>query len=630
MLSHHTTGQAEVIRPNVLVFSPEQPNYDQSSGGNRLYQILKILSDSHNVYYFTLLDIEQRYHDALSLLGVRAYSGGSNLQVLTDLHKSELEVKNAIFCWWHAAETYIPHVKRLFPQAKIIVDTVDVHWVREERGGIGNIERTKREQAVYQTCDVLIAVTYADLDHIKEACNIAKQDTRILSNIHTELSTAPSNGKDILFVGGFNHSPNEKAAIRSYNIFKQWSYDTQCDSKLYLVGSSPTKTIMKLNNGHDVVVTGYVSDLKPYYQKARVVIAPLTWGAGIKGKICEAAMHRVPIISSPIAAEGFGFVNFRDCLIAENDEQFIAALKFIYNCPDHVLLEMTNNAYDKVISLTSVSNARALLNSVLGPPPHVIISIVTYNNDEKLLRCLLSLEHTDYPNYEIVVTDNANSATTRSIVEKFKKVRYSSSPTNLFFIIPNNTIISQHPYSDVVLLNDDTEIQFPNWLTLLNRAAYFAGNVCCAGGKSLFANGDLMEAGSYLFNDGSGINIGRGCDPTLPVYNQKSFVGYVSGSMIYMRRDAINKVGLLDEAYHPMYYEESDWQYRAHQRGLHSVYEPKCSYIHHYRSSSGDKADAWMLENKRKFALKFAYQNIEAYNHRTHDRHVPLIGMDES
>jgi hypothetical protein len=81
-------------------------------------------------------------------------------------------------------------------------------------------------------------------------------------------------------------------------------------------------------------------------------------------------------------------------------------------------------------------------------------------------------------------------------------------------------------------------------------------------------NGKLEEAGAFVFNDGSVRNIGRDDDPNKEDYNKKKFVSYCSWSMFYLKRDAIEKVGLLDEGLTPLYYEDTDWQYRAHKEGF--------------------------------------------------------------
>jgi GT2 family glycosyltransferase/glycosyltransferase involved in cell wall biosynthesis len=598
---------------NILYFSPEAPNFDQSSGGNRLLEILKILVGlDYNIYFFVNDSINTKYINMLRDLGIKTFEA-PHKNVLQELKKSNINFNFAFFSWWNAGEEHIESVKKLYPGIKIIVDSVDVHWVREERGGLFSQDRKEREKKTYLSSDVLLVVTEEDKQNVIKECGNIK--IKILSNIHREESKKFKDGKDIIFVGGFKHTPNVHAAIKAFNIYNRFIVETGSEAKFYIVGNDPPEEIKALHNGTNVIVTGYVEDLKPYYLKSKVLLAPLTWGAGIKGKICQAVMNRVPILTSTIGSEGFGFENFEDCFIARSDREFINSLKIVYSLPEKILENITKNAFLKVDNITSVDNATVILKSVLEKQPHVVVSILTYNNNLLLDSCLKSIqEKTEHPNYTVIVTDNACSKETEKIVSSYNNITYIGNKKNDYFIKPNNLIIQNYTDSDILLLNDDVEIKSKCWLTHLQEAAYSAGYIACSGGKSVSPNGMLLEAGAQLFNDGTGLNIGMSENPDDPEYNQQYYTGYVSGCVLYMRRDVINKIGILDEEYYPMYYEDSDWQYRAHINGYKSIYEPKCSFIHRLGSTSGQRVVDWMEVNKKKFLIKFKKHDIENYN----------------
>ena len=239
---------------------------------------------------------------------------------------------------------------------------------------------------------------------------------------------------------------------------------------------------------------------------------------------------------------------------------------------------------------------------------HIVISIVTYNQTKKLQKCLDSiLEKTKYDNYTIVVSDNGNSKKCRSMIKEYKsqKIRYIKNRYNKYFIIPNNKVIEDPIYkdSDIVLVNDDIEILDGYWLNYLYSSAYSSDYIAAVGGKTIFPDGLLAEAGAELYNDGTGRNKGRYEDPKDPQYNRCYYTGYCSGCLLYMRRDAINKIGSLSTKLKKMYYEDSEWQYRAHKYGLKTLYDYRCLAIHDEGSSSG--------KNFSKGAKK--YQEINKY-----------------
>jgi glycosyltransferase involved in cell wall biosynthesis len=111
--------------------------------------------------------------------------------------------------------------------------------------------------------------------------------------------------RDLLFVAGFAHTPNADGAVWFVREVLPKVREAYPDIHLYLVGSHPNATVMDLA-GPGVTVTGYVSDeaLAQYYQRARVVVAPLRYGGGMKGKVLEAMRFGVPCVTSEAGAQG--------------------------------------------------------------------------------------------------------------------------------------------------------------------------------------------------------------------------------------------------------------------------------------------------------------------------------------
>lgn len=606
---------------NILFFSPEAPNYDQSSGGNRLYEILKILQTNlgYQVYFFTHNLIDKKYEEALKQLGITVFCSRSLTEQLKQLKLNKVQFTHAFFAWWDMGEAYISQVRSLFKDIIVLVDSVDIHWVREERGGVSTLEKKNREKQVYLSSDVVFVVTEEDKIQLLKECG-NRVNIKILSNIHKETNKKFSRGKDVVFVGGFGHHPNIQAAIDSQRIFKKFIREYPTDAKLYIVGHNPPKEVLKLHDGKRVIVTGYVPNIQPYLNKSRVMIAPLTWGAGIKGKLSQAIAHKVPVITTEVGNEGIGLQNMKDGWVAKSDDEFVAALKTVYSLSNSHLDEVTTKAFKKVNALTSIAHAESVLAQTLQPRP-VVISILTYNKAKLVESCVRSaIQNTVYPNYKIVVTINGCQDNTENVIKKLMRefpsvdLTYIKNKKNQFFIRPNNRILKQYKDCDVVLLNNDVEIKTKCWLTQLNLAAYSAGYIACAGGKILHPNGRLAEAGSYLISDGSGNNQGMGYSASHPQFNRPYYSGYISGCLLYMRRDAIDKVGLLDELYYPMYYEESDWQYRAHLKGLKSIYTPKCVVMHIGRATAKSDAKKYIQINRVKFKEKFKNSNIERFN----------------
>jgi GT2 family glycosyltransferase len=630
---------------NVLYFSPQAPDYDQSSGGNRLLEILKILKNDleYNVHFLCNAAGHQRYLDVLRQINIPTHLP---LDVEKEIHHKEtikqLQKQNiifdyAIFSWYDIALQYIDIVKKYYPRCKIIVDSVDVHWLRESRGVANKKIKTSQdlldhkkelEKQVYRNADVVFAVTEDDKQEIQKEIGY-NNNIKILSNIHKKQNILL--GEDMFFIGNYSHGPNADAVLRAIGLYKNFQKtDTYKQliykPKLYIAGPNADPDIKLASQHKNIELLGHTDSLTDLYSKCSLLLAPLNWGAGIKGKICDCGMCGISILTSDIGNEGINFAHKNNALIANTDQEFVEGMEYFFSLSKKEKTKLgiaAQNHLDKIVSIGAAKNVLAhTLKS-----KHIIISIVAYSQTTKLSNCLDSiLSKTKYDNYSIVISDNSPGGKIkkyiRSYLTKYKhKIRYIKNTKNFYFIEANNNILNDPLYSDsdIVLLNDDTEILSEYWLNYLYSAVYSADYIACAGGKTIYPNGLLAEAGAELYNNGSGRNIGRGQDPNDNIYNIPKYVGYCSGCLLYMRRDTINKIGVLSTELEKMYYEDSEWQYRAHINGLKTLYEPRCLAIHDEGSSSGNDissgAKKYQTKNKNLFVQKFKNVNIEQYNH---------------
>jgi glycosyltransferase involved in cell wall biosynthesis len=137
--------------------------------------------------------------------------------------------------------------------------------------------------------------------------------------------------RDIAFLGGFSHKPNVEAvewfAREAMPLLRRRIPGV----KLRIYGSNmPDDLAAKLKVEDDVVVEGWIADVREAYDACRVFVAPLQSGAGIKGKVVSALAHGVPTVMSPLAAEGIGVAHGNDGFIAASPHEWIAAITKVY------------------------------------------------------------------------------------------------------------------------------------------------------------------------------------------------------------------------------------------------------------------------------------------------------------
>jgi glycosyltransferase involved in cell wall biosynthesis len=134
----------------------------------------------------------------------------------------------------------------------------------------------------------------------------------------------------LLFIGNLAHRPNDDAVLffmrEVYPQLRQRLPNIHLD----IIGDNPSAAIAAFNSAA-VRVRGYVPDVEPYLRDARVFIAPLRFGAGIKGKVGEAMAHGLPVVTTSIGAEGFGLTHLFDVMIADDPASFAAAVEQLYS-----------------------------------------------------------------------------------------------------------------------------------------------------------------------------------------------------------------------------------------------------------------------------------------------------------
>ena len=129
---------------------------------------------------------------------------------------------------------------------------------------------------------------------------------------------------DLLFVGGFPHTPNVDAALFLATEVMPRIWKERPAARLLLVGYAPPPEVVALA-GERIVVTGQVADLAPWVARSRLLLAPLRYGAGVKGKVVEALRMGLPVVTTPIGAEGIGISPGVDALVHDSADALAQA-----------------------------------------------------------------------------------------------------------------------------------------------------------------------------------------------------------------------------------------------------------------------------------------------------------------
>ena len=609
----NNSARPSITRTHILYVTPTVPEYDTSSGGRRATEILKLIAQNHSVSIFSLRRPEAKYKEHFESHGIIVRSEKSQI-------KRDQVFVDVIICSFYYTLMEIKSLLDLYPSARVIVDSVDVHWVREKRSidtnpyyTLDKVEKNKStEVRAYKQADVVWAVSEEDGAAILK--EIPTAHVSIVSNVHpfSVLSFNVPQTKNLLFIGGYTHHPNISAVIRLARDIFPIVKKSILDAQLLIVGSNAPEEVIELDDIGGVKFIGWVEEhaLKSLYDQTIASVVPLLSGAGVKGKITEAISYMTPVITNEIGNEGINLVHGESGLLAETDEEFAKAIIDVLE--SNVDLESLAIKAQKVISgLVTPTDVMSNIKTSFYRP--VSICIVTYNNLSLLKACLKSiLEHTEHPNFDVLVYSNGCADGTQKYLKEQALINPLVKPiyaaTNEVFVRPNNHMMRLDEGRDVVLVNNDVEVT-PGWLLGLCITAYRRSDIGVVGSKLLYPDGRLQEFGSELYEDGTGMNIGKNeREPYRAEFMRPRAAAYVSGCSMYIKRSTIEQIGTFDDQFHPCYCEDSDYCYTAWEQGIATVVCPKSVVIHKEGSTSGVDSDKgfkrFQAINMKKFLLK--------------------------
>lgn len=255
----------------------------------------------------------------------------------------------------------------------------------------------------------------------------------------------------------------------------------------------------------------------------------------------------------------------------------------------------------------------------LGRPPRALptasIVIPTYQGMACLPACLRALGETLPADFrgEVIVVDDASRDGTADLLERRAAghtwLRVLRNQRNLGFIESCNRGAEAAEGEFVVFLNDDT-LPLEGWLPALLRTFADWPEAGAVGGRLVYPDGRLQEAGGLVFRNGSGANFGRGdYDVDGPLYAYVRRVQYCSGSLLATRRELLAELGGFDRRYRPAYYEDTDYCFSVRRAGFEVYYQPDARVVHAEGTTSGTDPERGVKRhqalNREKFRIKW-------------------------
>lgn len=325
----------------VLVLDHRTPTPDRDAGSMVVFNLMLLLREMG--FQVTFIPEDNYCHipgvtDELQAVGVEVLYAPYCTSVIEHLKTCGHRYDLAILVRPGVMERHLESVRCYCPNAKVLYHTIDLHHLRMEREAA--ITGDKRSRAAQEMKLVEFrAIRHADAAIVVSTAEKQLLDAElpgqavfvlplIMNVLGTKIPFAERSG--IMFVGGYEHAPNVDAVEYFVAEVLPLVHRKLPEIQFYVVGSNLPERLKALSSEH-VVMTGFVDDLQAMQDHVRINVAPLRYGAGIKGKVGGAMAAGLPSVVTNIAAEGMGLEPGENVLVANSTEEMARLICDLYS-----------------------------------------------------------------------------------------------------------------------------------------------------------------------------------------------------------------------------------------------------------------------------------------------------------
>jgi len=336
---------------HVLIIGFVWPEPNSSAAGKRILELIHLFKNQGWKVTFASSAAKTDHMSNLQDMGVDQFSVKMNSSTF-DEFVGELNPSIVLFDRFVVEEQFGWRVAEQCPHALRILDSEDLHFLRRERKKGHDENRActnkdlltsqdaKRELASIFRSDLSLIISKAEMDLLQEVYEVDSRLLQYLPFLLDQLTAEENNTlpdfnerSDFVTIGNFRHAPNMDAV--KYLKKKIWPMIRRelPDARLHVYGAYVTQEAEQMHNPEEgFLVQGRAEDAKKVVQNAKVLLAPLRFGAGLKGKLIEAMQCGTPSITTAIGAGGMvSDIKVWGGKIVDNPEEFAAAARNLYS-----------------------------------------------------------------------------------------------------------------------------------------------------------------------------------------------------------------------------------------------------------------------------------------------------------
>lgn len=325
----------------IVIIGQVWPESRSSAAGKRMLQLLAVFQQWEMEIYFGSTAQKSDYSDDLTSFGVHEFELYLNDE-RTDRILADLQPDWVMYDRFMTEEQFGWRVTAKCPNTKTILDTEDLHFLRYARQefqkkGIGVFEdylysdRTKRELASIMRCDLTLLISRVEYELLIQRFHIPAAMLFVLPFLEEGISELEQENwlsfdqrEGFVFIGNFIHEPNWQAVLRLKRDIWPVLRKRLPQVKLHIYGAYPSAKVLQLHNpSENFWIHGRAEDALAVVGQARVMLAPLTFGAGIKGKFIDGMRVGTPNITTIVGIEAMAKQDEWPGFVADEVLQFV-------------------------------------------------------------------------------------------------------------------------------------------------------------------------------------------------------------------------------------------------------------------------------------------------------------------
>ena len=327
---------------HLVIIGTVFPEPNSTAAGKRMLQLIDFFQqEKFKVSFLSAASFSEHSFD-LNSKEIEAYTIKLNDSSFENLI-AELNPDIVVFDRFASEEQFGWKVSEICPNAVKILDTEDLHFLRKARETAFKQNRKlddqdllndvfKREIASILRCDLSLIISEFEMDLLTEKFKIDKQ---ILYYLPLFAEVKPSlfsfsERKNFISIGNFLHEPNWQTVLKLKKLWPKIKSKLP-EAELHIYGAYATQKALQLHNEREgFLLKGRVENVEKVFSESKVLLAPIPFGAGIKGKLLESMQYGLPNVTSTIGAEGMSGNLPWNGFVCDDENEFVEKSVSLY------------------------------------------------------------------------------------------------------------------------------------------------------------------------------------------------------------------------------------------------------------------------------------------------------------